>query len=301
MKTKNSLITYNDPLIYRKKKQIDETVSISAKGFPLPSVVEISESGMCNRKCVFCPRSDPNYNHVNEFISPKLIEKITLELKSLNYKNLILFSGFVEPLLDKNIFKLLKIVRKNLPYSNIEMITNGDVLNKKRLLKLYESGLTCLLISIYDGVEAEKKMEKLMQDCNLNENQFKIRKRYLPEKESFGISLSNRGGMMNNAAFAIKNPKESLNRPCFYPNYIFFMDYNGDVIICNHDWGKKFIIGNMYKNSFKELWVSKKWQEARQKLYNGKRNFSPCNVCLVDGLRMGSVHARAWKDYYENK
>ena len=84
MKTKNSLITYNDPLIYRKKKQIDETVSISAKGFPLPSVVEISESGMCNRKCVFCPRSDPNYNHVNEFISPKLIEKITLELKSLN-------------------------------------------------------------------------------------------------------------------------------------------------------------------------------------------------------------------------
>ena len=161
MKTKNSLITYNDPLIYRKKKQIDETVSISAKGFPLPSVVEISESGMCNRKCVFCPRSDPNYNHVNEFISPKLIEKITLELKSLNYKNLILFSGFVEPLLDKNIFKLLKIVRKNLPYSNIEMITNGDVLNKKRLLKLYESGLTCLLISIYDGVEAEKKNGKI--------------------------------------------------------------------------------------------------------------------------------------------
>ena len=67
------------------------------------------------------------------------------------------------------------------------------------------------------------------------------------------ISLSNRGGMMNNAAFAIKNPKESLSRPCFYPNYIFFMDYNGDVIICNHDWGKKFIIGNMYKNSFKEF------------------------------------------------
>ena len=78
------------------------------------------------------------------------------------------------------------------------------------------------------------------------------------------------------------------------------MDYNGDVIICNHDWGKKYIIGNMYKSSFKELWLSKKWQEARQKLYDGKRNFSPCNVCLVDGLRMGSIHARAWKDYRDN-
>ena len=25
---------------------------------PLPSEVEISESGMCNRKCSFCPRSN---------------------------------------------------------------------------------------------------------------------------------------------------------------------------------------------------------------------------------------------------
>ena len=36
---------------------------------PLMSVVEISNSGMCNRKCSFCPRSDPGYKHVNEFIS----------------------------------------------------------------------------------------------------------------------------------------------------------------------------------------------------------------------------------------
>jgi radical SAM protein with 4Fe4S-binding SPASM domain len=267
----------------------------------MPSVVEISESGMCNRKCVFCPRSDPDYNHVNEFISPKLVDKLTKQLSSLDYENLILFSGFVEPLLDKNIYNLIKIVKKNLPKSNIEIITNGDVLNKKRLLKLYESGLTCLLVSVYDGKEAEDKLLKLMKDAGLKDHQYKLRKRYLSEKESFGISMSNRGGMMANAAYAIKNPETSLKRPCFYPNYIFFMDYNGDVIICNHDWGKKMIIGNMLEKSFKEIWLDEKWLKARKNLYEGNRDFLPCKNCLVDGLRMGSMHARAWKDYDDNR
>ena len=109
MNKKNNIITYNDPLIFRKKKQIDETVLLTEEGFPMPSVVEISESGMCNRKCVFCPRSDPDYNHVNEFISPKLVDKLTKQLSLLGYENLILFSGFVEPLLDKNIYNLIDL------------------------------------------------------------------------------------------------------------------------------------------------------------------------------------------------
>jgi len=48
----------------------------------MPSIFEISNSGMCNRKCAFCPRSDPNYKHVNEFISQSNIKpffKGTLE------------------------------------------------------------------------------------------------------------------------------------------------------------------------------------------------------------------------------
>lgn len=79
------------------------------------------------------------------------------------------------------------------------------------------------------------------------------------------------------------------------------MDYNGDVIICNHDWGKKMIIGNMLEKSFKEIWLDEKWSKARKDLYEGNRDFLPCKNCLVDGLRMGSMHARAWKDYDEYK
>ena len=106
---------------------------------------------MCNRKCSFCPRSDPNYNHVNEFISDRLILKLSKKLFEYNYKGIFLFSGFVEPILDKNIYNLIRIVSKNLPECRIEMVSNGDALNKNRVIKLFNSGLTTLLVSIYDG------------------------------------------------------------------------------------------------------------------------------------------------------
>ena len=70
-------IKFIDPQLNFKKKSIQDRLQfIGSTQMPLPSEVEISESGLCNRKCSFCPRSDPNYNHVNEFISEDLHSKL---------------------------------------------------------------------------------------------------------------------------------------------------------------------------------------------------------------------------------
>ena len=133
---------YFDPSINRKRNIVTNSLKdLKNNKGPLPAIIEISESGMCNRKCSFCPRSDPSYNHVNEFISFFLLEKLANELKELNYSNRILFSGFVEPLLDKKLYEKIKLLKKYLPNSKIEVNTNGDVLNKTRMIKLFQSGL----------------------------------------------------------------------------------------------------------------------------------------------------------------
>ena len=127
-----------DKNIYRKEKITKDSIQfITKKGenFPLMSVVEISNSGMCNRKCSFCPRSDPNYPDVNEFISEELHYKIFKELSDLKYKGMIIYSGYVEPLLDKKIYNCISEARKLLPDAKIEIITNGDVLNVERIKK----------------------------------------------------------------------------------------------------------------------------------------------------------------------
>ena len=67
-------INFFDPQISHKRKLVSEKFQyIPGTKIPLPSEVEISESGTCNRKCSFCPRSDPNYKDIKEFIKPSLI------------------------------------------------------------------------------------------------------------------------------------------------------------------------------------------------------------------------------------
>ena len=57
-----------------------------------------------------------------------------------------MYSGFNEPLLNKQAYQNISSARDYLPDAKIELITNGDVLNITRLKKLFKSGLTTLLI-----------------------------------------------------------------------------------------------------------------------------------------------------------
>ncbi len=295
MKNENN-IKFFDPQITVKNKSVSDRLQFVPNTFiPLPSEIEISESGMCNRKCSFCPRSDPNYQHINEFISFDLHKKLCDQLKEVNYSGLIIYSGFVEPLLDTNIYNLINYAKLTLPKSSVEIISNGDVLNENRLKKLYQSGLDRIQISLYDGLEQHKKFIELGKKLKLDSKKYVLRARYLSEEEDFGITLSNRGGTLENAEYKIMPTKKKLNKKCFYPGYKFFLDYNGDVLMCSHDWGKKNILGNFKKNSFLDIWLNEKSTIARKKLFSANRNLQPCNVCDVKGDLIGETHFEAWK------
>ena len=284
-----------DTNLKNKSKTVKEKLQLidfNGNRLPLPTEIEISESGTCNRKCSFCPRSAKDFIDKKEFIKNELHEKMCSELKNYNYKGTIRYSGFVEPLLDKNIFNLIKMARNYLPDCNIEIVTNGDPLNLERLKRLFTSGLNKILISAYDGKKEAIDLENLCLKANLNQNQYIVRHRYLSENEDFGITLSNRSGLMENAEYQIKNLSSPLKNPCFIPSYTFFLDYQGDVLMCPHDWGKKLILGNLKKEKLVDIWFSKKSMRLRKMLNKSNRNFAPCNVCDVDGTMMGETNSK---------
>ena len=287
-----------DPNIKNKSKTVEDKIQLfdyASVKLPLPTEIEISESGTCNRSCSFCPRSAKDFVDKKEFITDKLHEKLCKELQDLNYKGTIRYSGFVEPMLDKNIYNLINMVRSFLPDSNVEMVTNGDPLNLKRLEKLFQSGLNRILISAYDGKEDADRLEDLCKSANLSSDQYIVRHRYYSEEKDFGITLSNRSGLMENAEFKIKSLAEPLKNPCYIPSYTFFLDYQGDVLMCPHDWGKKIILGNLNKTNLTDIWFSKKSMQIRKMLNKSNRNFTPCNVCDVEGTFMGEKNAGYFK------
>ena len=295
-------IKFFDGNINRRGSITDSKINFfKGTKIPMPSIFEISNSGMCNRKCSFCPRSDPNYNHVNEFLSPELHEKIYNELSIHKYSGSIIYSGFVEPLLDKKIYNQIRDIREKLPKANIELITNGDPLNKARVEKLFDAGLSYLLVSAYDSEEQANTFRKMLKETSVDPSKYIVRNRYYGEDKDFGITITNRAGNLDNTVYKIKSLQEPLKNRCTYPAYTFFIDYNGDVITCSHDWGKKLMMGNLNKNNIFDIWTGKEFNLAREKLLRADRNFSPCNVCDVRGSLIGSKHADHWTKILDEK
>lgn len=271
------------------------------KLYPMLSSIEFSINGACNRRCFFCPREDEkNYPNIIKSIPLNIFKELVLHLKENNYEGRLSFSGFCEPLLTKNIFDYIEIISKNLN-GPIEMVSNGDVLLSKngeeKLVKLYESGLTNLKLSLYDGEHQVVEFLKIKKKLKLSDEQLILRKRYLGPEESHGLTISNRAGSvsMKNEYFELKPLDEPLKQPCYYPFYKVLIDYDGSVLMCSNDWKKENIIGNINKENLLDIWIKKNFLDVRSKLLNSDRNHKPCDVCDVNGTLNGKKSFDEWK------
>ena len=295
--------TFIDPNINRKgeilRQHLDDG-QIDAATPPFFSLMEFNLSGLCNRTCVFCPRSNPEvFPNVNEHIPVDLYERIMTQLAEVDYDGTLLYSAFGEPLLYKNIEKLLELSKQYLPKVRIESVTDGDFVTPAKLKSLFDAGLDTLLISMYDGPEQEPKFQTMVNEVGLTEKQVVLRKRWLPPEEHYGITLSNRAGMIDLTGLGISKLSEPLQRPCFYPFYQVLVDYDGSVLLCPHDWGKKLIVGNLHQQTIHELWNGRVMRRVRLNMAKSDRRFAPCDECDVDGTLMGRSHFDQWMTYYD--
>ena len=177
--------------IKRRTVIVDDQL-VYHKGVPIPSWIELSLIDVCNRKCVFCPKSDPSVApDTYQKMNMKLIEKLTKELKEINYKGSVVLCGYGEPMLHKNINAISK---KLAEAAFVEIVTNGDPLTKNKIKELYNSNVNKILISLYDGPEQIKKFTDMANAAQVPEDFVIQRHRWLSEKEDYGLKLTNRTG-----------------------------------------------------------------------------------------------------------
>jgi radical SAM protein with 4Fe4S-binding SPASM domain len=292
-----------DPNIPRKKRELEKHLeAFLGDGITAPffSLIEFNLSGLCNRTCVFCPRSDPKvFPNVNKHIPIELYESIMTDLGAADYDGMILYSAFSEPLLYKRIEYLIELSKKLCPKVRIESVTDGDFVTPEKLKSLFGAGLDTLLISMYDGPEQELQFQSIVTESGVSADKVVLRKRWLPPEEHYGITLSNRAGMIELPQAGVGKLTEPLKRACHYPFYQVLVDYDGAVLMCPHDWGKKLIVGNVNDTSIVDLWNSPSIKRARLNLSRKDRNFSPCDLCDVDGTLMGQSHFDKWMAYYK--
>ena len=257
-------------------------------GFPLFSFVELNVNELCNRTCVFCPRVDPKtYPNLNLHMGLELVELISVQLESVGFNGIVNVSGTGEATLTKYLSDIVKkFGDRNI---HIEIVTNGDFLKPKLISDLYSSGLKQLVVSMYDGPEQIEHFNNLFDECGIDKDLYTLRDRWYDEDEDYGLIYTNRAGSMGEK---LLSPHE---RPCYYPHYAAYIDWNGDVLLCCQDMYNRTVkFGNVKDKPLFDIWVDKKLTEFRDKLVVGDRSKSPCNNCNVNGMVFGENHSKLW-------
>jgi radical SAM protein with 4Fe4S-binding SPASM domain len=225
---------------------------------------------------------------------------------------------FSEPLLNDELTNYIDYAKEKNPSSIVGIFTNASLLTEKKSQELLSSKIDEITIS-FNGIDKES-YEKFMKPLKFEvvkkriEDFIRLKKRLKPDSEfprlsvhilklgfndlaikkmvdhwnSFGVAVhtfkyENRAN--NVLDYDIISPKKLNKIPCNRLNQMYVL-VNGDVILCCADWKAEVVLGNLKKQTIKEVWSSKKRLEYL-KAHNSK-NFDVklCDICNFNEVRV---------------
>ena len=305
-----------------------------AEALPLdtPILAQIFPIYACNFKCNYCTFSVGLKER--GFISDKVSMDFELFKKCIddmtNFPNKIKtlrFVGMGEPLLHKDIAKMIEYaVSKNIA-DKVEILTNGSLLTREISDSLIKNGLSRLLISI-QGTTKEKYKE--VSKIDIDFDKFVENLRYFFEQsrgkaqlhikiidyaieseedekkfyEIFGdicdtIGVEHAGPIFPGVNYdsvleGKKSDTTQFGLPIFdvkiCPQPFFHMQINpdGKVVPC-YSLYYPIILGDCNKESVYGIWNSKKYKDFRRKMLEGTENVSEiCKNCEIIKHRLFS-------------
>jgi radical SAM protein with 4Fe4S-binding SPASM domain len=119
---------------------------IAKRGMDLPlKQINIPVTDRCNLKCTMCPRQNTE-ELIEVDISDNVLQSL---LKTASKLSGILLQGLGEPLLYKNIFNLIKQLKREMSAdSEVGLTTNATMLNQDTGIRLFDSGVNFLYFSV---------------------------------------------------------------------------------------------------------------------------------------------------------
>jgi radical SAM protein with 4Fe4S-binding SPASM domain len=275
-----------------------------------PPMVMIDTTTRCNLACRHCPSSilseDPNWR---ADMDVELYKKIIDEIADENLKTIVRPFDGGEPLLREDIEELIKYAKQK-GISYVSLNTNGILLNEKRALSILDSGLDHLEISI-DAFSEEtykalkranayakvtKNVETLLKLKDRIRPEFKVSVSFVKQSENiheceaFCAYWKNKvnnvvireyhshGGLVGNQG-TLKSSQKQYRRPCPYLWNRIIVQHNGKVRFCENDWKAEHALGNVKKQSLKQIWQSEGFRRLRASHIEGSFDHPFCKKC----------------------
>jgi radical SAM protein with 4Fe4S-binding SPASM domain len=279
-----------------------------AKEIPLsaPLVVHIDTNNTCNFRCKFCTTGDHDLLKKNNRplgeMSYATFCKVIDDLSQFErpVKDLLMHKNG-EPLLHKDIAKMISYAKAKNVANRIILVTNGSKLTPSLARDIAATNVDIIQISIshvtdegylkvsnvavsYDDIvgkvaylyanihhDKTRLIAKLM-DTGLTEDE---RKKFI---DDFGIitdeaniehPISYTQPTVKDTSLGLGNGTTNDNYKAVYkdictlPFYTMNINFNGNVSACSFDWRHKHIMGNVSENSLLEIWNGEKYRSFR--------------------------------------
>jgi radical SAM protein with 4Fe4S-binding SPASM domain len=82
----------------------------------------------------------------------------------------------------------------------------------------------------------------------------------------------------------VLRPKIVPHNRCDWLYYSATIQYNGDVVPCCRDPHGDYVLGNILRQDFKEIWNGQKYRELRRKVKTNQQNLELCRLCSSYGI-----------------
>jgi radical SAM protein with 4Fe4S-binding SPASM domain len=276
-----------------------------------PSMIMIDTTTRCNLACKHCPSNKlskiPGYLGDMDI---DLYKKIVCEVAQENKKTIIRPFDGGEPFMRKDIEELIKYA-KNKGVEYISINTNGLLMTPERCEKLLESKLDHIEISIdavspetYLKIRGSRYYEKLLKNIDylnklrVNKNsKLRITVSFVKQRENFteerpfisfwqnkvdnvSIREYHQHNKWIDGSGAYKKRTETTRYPCPYLWERLIINHNGKVRFCESDWlTDQTLVGDVNKQSIKEIWLSDLYQQVRQSHLNRTFQHPFCVAC----------------------
>ena len=251
---------------------------------PLPSVMMIENTNLCNAECVMCPRE--LLSRKRGFMDLGLFEKIIKEASAEKRKPVTHLHGFGEPLLDKLLPDKIRLAKEH-GITRTYIVSNASRLFPETARKIIGAGLDKMKISFYgtDEESYNSTMKRLDFKVTLqNITDFlRIRKelksetprlivQYLPNEtnraevakfKSLWIPLIDReaGDVLNVATLHNYGGGRAYNRMgkkivsvCYFPWTSMSVLWDGRVVTCCMDSNGIQVLGDLNIQTVQEVW-----------------------------------------------
>lgn len=271
-----------------------------------PLHIYVEPINICNLDCPFC--ATKMIGRKRQSLDMKIYLKTIDCLVRHGWNRFVrlTLTGHGEPLLNKNLAKMIRYAKDN-GILSVELITNGTLVDAEHSHALLASGLDRIQFSIdslnkdvYDSLRRPKiknrsyfkvTMTNILRFLLLNEendhsvytsilavsternrdegNHFSEFWYSLPVDNVYLAPLST---LQNNNPMeeAIRFKGDIKGKPvCIIPWTTCTVKSNGDVTICSHDFQNSYPVGNISTDDLYQLWNNDKAKELRHALING--------------------------------